>query len=125
MRKAVTVRVTVGPGDEHVPQVADGVALDVVHVPQAPQGVGVERPGGEGAQIEVLDLEAGRAPDEGVGIDAHVSSPEQASRAEVFVADGPIPDDRQGSGAGPHGPSLAVTSQGHRAQAPGGGYRGP
>jgi hypothetical protein len=36
------IRVTVGAGDEHVPEVADGVALDVVHVAQAAQGVRVE-----------------------------------------------------------------------------------
>ena len=51
------LRVAMGAGDEHVAQVADGVPLDVVHVAQAPQGVGVEGLGGEGAQIEIFDLE--------------------------------------------------------------------
>ena len=34
------VGVPVGPGEQEVPQVAHGVALDVVHVAQAPEGVG-------------------------------------------------------------------------------------
>ena len=38
--------IAVGPGGEQVAQVAGGVPLHVVHVAQAPQGVGVERVAG-------------------------------------------------------------------------------
>ena len=39
--------------DEQVTQVADGVVLDVVHVTQAPQGIGVERLAAELIEVDV------------------------------------------------------------------------
>ena len=46
-------------GDEQVAQVADRVVLDVVHVAQAAQRGGVERPLAEGVEVDARQVEPG------------------------------------------------------------------
>jgi len=57
--------------DEDVAQVADGVALDIVHVAEAPEGLGVEGLAPEGVEVDVLDLQACREPLVGGGVESH------------------------------------------------------
>ncbi len=105
--------VSVGAGGQKVAQVAGGVPLHVVHVAEAAQGVAVERLAAEGAEVDVVGLEAPRAPDQGVDVGGHGSSSVQGRPADVSVeGSGPVAR-LPGAGMPPcPGPGPALPSRG-------------
>jgi hypothetical protein len=65
------VRVAVGGRHEQIPEVADRVVLDVVHVAQAPKGGVVERVGAEGIEVDPLELDPARMALVGLEVQLH------------------------------------------------------
>ena len=72
VRKRGDHRIVVGAGHEQVTQVAHGVVLDVVHVPQAPQRIVGQRIATEVVVVDVGIVEGGDGCDVAVDVEVHV-----------------------------------------------------